>query len=149
MIPDFVKRGAARGTLPPGIHQATWKDFRAHFEVSPQRHRLFLGLERAVQELRGAGCRRIYLDGSFVTDKRIPNDYDGCWDAADVNPALLHPALACRGVNWREEQKRLYRGELWLLSLQGRAGVSILDFFQEDTRRPDKPFKKGIVLINL
>lgn len=36
------------------------------------------GLGRALELMVASGVRRVYLDGSFVTDKDRPNDIDGC-----------------------------------------------------------------------
>ena len=40
----------------------------------------------------GAGVEVLYLNGSFVTAKPDPGDYDACWDMADpdVNFDTLH-----------------------------------------------------------
>ena len=38
------------------------------------------GLKAALENLRNAGCRTTYINGSFVTRKAIPNDYDVCWE---------------------------------------------------------------------
>lgn len=38
------------------------------------------GLKAALENLSGADCRTAYVDGSFVTHKAIPNDYDVCWE---------------------------------------------------------------------
>jgi hypothetical protein len=58
-----------------------------------------------------AGCRRVYIDGSFVTAKNGPNDFDACWEADGVNPDLLDPTL----LTWRDHraaQKAKFGGEL-------------------------------------
>jgi hypothetical protein len=38
------------------------------------------GLETALQLFRSAGAHYVYLGGSFVTAKREPGDFDGCFD---------------------------------------------------------------------
>ena len=38
------------------------------------------GLRAALESLKSAGCRTVYLNGSFVTSKEAPNDFDACWD---------------------------------------------------------------------
>ena len=83
-----------RGNLPPGIHQATWADVASHFGSGPAREALLAGLRRALDVLAAAGCRRVWLDGSFVTDVearegRPPRDVDVCWDLAGVDVARL------------------------------------------------------------
>ena len=89
MIPQFD----ADGLLPPGVHRATWDDVTTRFGNTPWRRRLLDGLGVAIDDLRRAGCRAVYIDGSFVTSKEISNDFDACWDEAGVMPELLDPVL--------------------------------------------------------
>ena len=42
--------------------------------------RLLDGLADAVALLTAAGCRRVWLNGSFVTAKDEPGDFDACWE---------------------------------------------------------------------
>ena len=51
------------------------------------------GLRAALENLRDAGCQTAYTNGSFVTDKEHPNDYDACWEEGGVDPNLLDPVL--------------------------------------------------------
>jgi hypothetical protein len=70
------------GNLPPGIHPATWEEIMDRYATTEHRVRLLTGLRAALDSLRSAGCRRAYLDGSFVTAKTVPGDFDACWEAA-------------------------------------------------------------------
>ena len=74
------------------------------------------GLERAIESLRRAGYRTVYINGVFVTRKEIPNDFDACWGEAGVEPELLDPVLL-RFDAGRAEQKARYLGELFLASI--------------------------------
>ncbi len=104
------------------------------------------GLRAALENLRAAGCRRIYLDGSFVTSKTIPNDYDACWEEADVDPDILDPVLLTFDPG-RAMQKAKYLGELFPASVvAGLDGLSFLDFFQTDRETGER---KGIIAIDL
>ena len=85
--------GAPFLVLPPGIHWATLNEIETRFIATARRRWLFKGLVNAVDELRNAGCRRLFLDGSFVTAKEKPNDYDGCWDPSGVVAAKFDPVL--------------------------------------------------------
>ena len=76
MIPDFNRDG----TLPAGIHSSGWEEVESRFGFSERRLQLLGGLKSALRALRRAWCRRVYIDGSFVTVKREPGDYDACWD---------------------------------------------------------------------
>lgn len=81
------------GNLPAGIHETSWDGFAARYATTPHRRNLLDGLKRALESLRDAGCRRAYVDGSFVTAKEHPADFDACWEESDVDPALIDPAL--------------------------------------------------------
>lgn len=74
MLPSFDERG----NLPPGIHSATWDEIVERYATTDRRTELLDGLHEAVQSLRTAGCTRVYLDGSFVTQKEVPGDFDAC-----------------------------------------------------------------------
>lgn len=141
MIPEFNPDG----NLPPGVHWATWQEFMERFGTTPRRQELLKGLRSAIDSLSKAGCQTIYIDGSFVTKKENPNDFDGCWDIEGVDAELLDPILLDLNPK-REKQKAKYRGELFPASFLADAeGKTYLAFFQID--RNGNP--KGIVAIDL
>ena len=59
-----------------------------------------------IESLRRAGCRTVYIDGSFATSKEIPNDFDACWEEAGVEPELLGPVLLRFDVGSAEQEAR-------------------------------------------
>ncbi|MXZ20561.1 MAG: hypothetical protein F4Y84_08150 [Caldilineaceae bacterium SB0665_bin_25] len=142
MIPDF----AADGNLPPGIHWATWEEFCNRFATSLWRRCLLFGLRAAVESLRNAGCQTVYVDGSFVTAKTEPNDFDVCWDEKGVDFNKLDPILLNFDAK-RAVQKAKFGGEFfpagWLAGIGDRA---FLDFFQTDK---ETGVQKGIVALDL
>jgi hypothetical protein len=141
MIPEFNPDG----NLPPGVYWATWQEFATRFGTTPRRQQLLKGLRSAIDSLSKAGCQTIYIDGSFVTKKENPNDFDGCWDIKGVDAELLDPILLDLNPK-REKQKAKYQGELFPASFIADAeGKTYLDFFQID--RNGNP--KGIVAIDL
>ena len=115
--------------------------------MAPRRTRnLLTGLRRALASLRAAGCRRAYIDGSFVTAKHDPEDFDACWEASNVDPLLLDPALIDFSDR-RRAQKSKFGGELFPADLPADpAGTEFIDHFQRDkfTHEP-----KGIVALDL
>jgi hypothetical protein len=140
VIPEFVD-----GLLPAGIHEASWREVTGRFVWTGTRLRLIQGVNLALSDLALAGCRRAYLDGSFVTEEPYPNDYDLCWDTDGVEVSRLHRVLrdTCPP---RTAQKIRYLGDI-LPNIQERSvGKPILDFFQID-KITNKP--KGIVVIDL
>jgi hypothetical protein len=93
-----------------------------------------------------AGCRRAYINGSFVTTKVQPADFDGCWEVDGVDLSRLDPVLMTF-TQRRAAQKRKYGGELFPADWPADAhGTSFLRFFQRD-RRSGRP--KGIIAIDL
>ena len=93
-----------------------------------------------------AGCRTAYLNGSFVTSKESPNDYDACWEEAGVDPTVLDPVLLTFDPG-RAMQKAKYMGELFPASVVADAdGLSFFEFFQSDK---DTGNPKGIIAIDL
>lgn len=135
---------SATGYLPPGVHVASWADLVAQFGINPHRVRLIGGLLAAVQNLAAAGCRSVLLDGSFVSQKDLPQDYDGAWDTRGVDPYRLDPVLLDFS-NGRAAMKTKYLGELFPANSSAAPGVLYRDFFMTD--RSGVP--KGLVDIDL
>lgn len=115
------------------------------FGWNARRRELLGGLRRALQDLRAAGCSRVWLDGSFVTAKDLPNDFDLCWDMEDVDYDALPPALIDLEPP-RALQKATYGGDVLPNVIEGSSGQPFLEFFQQDaeTGRP-----RGIVQLDL
>ena len=142
MIPPFE----ATGKLPPGIHQAEWKEFCQRFGSSRYRKNLLAGLLRAIDALKAAGCQTIYLDGSFVTAKKIPGDYDACYSVNGIDFSRLDPVFH-DFTNGRAAQKSKYGGEFFPAELpESISGLTFLDFFQVDKETTKL---KGIVSLDL
>jgi hypothetical protein len=141
-LPDL---DPSTGNLPPGVHHATWDELRAAFGTTPHRARLLDGLHRALEALRTAGCQRTYVDGSFVTAKDVPGDFDACWETQGVDAGKLDPVLLDFS-NKRAAQKAKYGGELFPATASAGPGARFLDFFQRD-KATGEP--KGIVAIDL
>jgi hypothetical protein len=87
MIPPLRRDGR----LPPGVYDSTWKEVVALFGISEHRLRLIAGLKEGLDMLKKAGCAVTYVDGSFVTSKELPGDFDVCWQTKGVDAALLDP----------------------------------------------------------
>ena len=87
------------------------------------------------------------INGSFVTKKLEPGDYDLCWSIDGVAPERLDPVLLDFSPAGRLAMKAKYRGDLFPAEVpESASGKAFLDFFQTD-KRNGKP--KGIVLLDL
>jgi hypothetical protein len=133
------------GLLPPGIHACSWDEFQIRFGASAYRTSLLTGLLEAAKLLAAAGCKTLYVDGSFVTAKPFPGDFDACWDDTGVDASLLDPVFF-DFKNRRAAQKLRFKGELFLANSFGAPGFTFLKFFQRD-KNSGKP--KGIVALDL
>ena len=73
-----------KGLLKPGIHKLNINEVKQYFCSSNEtRIKLFNKLIKALKNMKDAGIKNVYLDGSFTTTKEKPNDIDGCWDYED------------------------------------------------------------------
>ena len=96
--------------------------------------------------LKRAGCGTVYVDGSFVTAKPQPMDFDACWAIDGVDPNRLDPVFLDFS-NSRAKQKARFGGEFFPADLpEGMTGKTLLEFFQTD-KETGAP--KGIVALDL
>jgi hypothetical protein len=143
VIPPF---DPATGNLPPGVHEATWDELLVRYGYTPHRLTLLAGLKAALDALRAAGCERAYVDGSFVTAKTVPGDFDACWETTGVQGALLDPVLLTF-ANQRAAQKAKFGGELFPAgAVADTVGTRFVDFVQVDKATGSV---KGIIAIGL
>ena len=106
-----------------------------------------MGLKKALYLLKEAGCKTVYLDGSFVTSKKLPNDYDCCWDPNGVDLNRLDKTFLDTSQRGRIIQKVMFGGEFFVSSTMEHASRKpFLDFFQTDRETGQR---KGIVAIDL
>lgn len=130
--------------LPDGEHPATWQEVVSAFGEGERRRTLLRGLLLACSALGAAGCQQLWLDGSFVTGKAVPGDYDACWDPAGVDPDRLDPVLLDWSTSGRLLMKAKYLGDLFIAGVETKSGLPFVDFFRKD--RDGAP--KGIVVID-
>jgi hypothetical protein len=145
MIPDFITYpGALWPLLPPGVHDADMDEVYTRLVLNERRRDLFTGLEQGLDNLFASGCPEVFLDGSYVTAKPLPNDYEVVWDARYVDPAILD-AVFLDFSNKRARQKSKYLGEYFPSTMaEGMSGKTFLEFFQND-RETGK--RKGIIRV--
>jgi len=144
MIPDFVDIGGPWKVLPPGVHNATLKEVETRFATSDYRKLLYSGFKNGVTALHKTGCRKIFLDGSFITEKPMPADFDVCWDPIGVDIAKLDPVFLDFS-DGRKKQKECFHGEFFPTSGLADRKRFFFDFFQIDKYTGNA---KGIVCIS-
>lgn len=88
----------------------------------------------------------VYLDGSYVSGKPKPADFDACWDPSGVDSSRLDPVFL-QFANGRAAQKAAFNGEFFPSSMMCvDVGRAFVEFFQQD-RFTGK--QKGIISISL
>jgi hypothetical protein len=144
VIPEFE----GSGLLPVGVHWADMTEVDQRYGHNGHRRLLLAGLKRARIALRAAGCQIMYLDGSFITAKEFPGDYDVCWEMAGVKHAALDPVFL-DFTNRRAAQKAKFLGEFFPAHIRAESAPpfrAFIDFFQTDK---DSGSSKGIIGIQL
>jgi hypothetical protein len=116
---------------------------------SSKRRELLEGLEEALGLMASCGVVRVYLDGSFVTDKDRPNDVDGCYDLGEDVSAedlgRLAPIFPPSPTN-RAEAKRRFGVDLFpAAATELGSGQPFLRFFQTDR----EGHQRGVLSVDL
>ena len=143
VIPDFQDDGL----LPPGVHWSVWSEIESRFGTNKHRQRLLVGLQRGIYFLSLAGCAQLFIDGSFVTVKEFPADYDVCWamEGVDLKTLRAHEPALLSFANSRALQKAKLLGEYFPTGLAAETAApfrTFLEFFQRDKATG---LEKGIV----
>ena len=132
------------GRLPEGEHLASWEEVVERFGWNSRRRRLLDGLADAMELLEAVGCRRVWLNGSFVTAKEEPGDFDACWDPDGVDLDRLDSIFFDFG-DGRAAQKQRFGGEFFPNVVEAGSGLVFADFFQNERDAG----RKGIVVLHL
>lgn len=117
----------SHGLLPGGIHDCSVSDIERAFGWNPHRLDLLDKFKNClIGEIRPKFSEPIYFDGSFVTDKEIPDDIDMVLELNNSPDATKWQGL----VFLRDQQSRLmkdYRVHFWI-NLPGNS--DFCHFFQ-------------------
>ena len=97
----------------PGIYEYTLEKLERDFATNKKRKDLFEDIKRLAKELKDAGCEFLYIDGSFITRKETPGDFDACWEPfvrnnKQVNALLLEDSTFAS--SWRKE---MFSGDIF------------------------------------
>lgn len=132
------------GRLPEGEHTASWDELVDRFGWTPRRRQLLDGLADAIELLVAVGCTRLWLNGSFVTAKDEPADFDACWDPNDVDLDSLDPIFFDLSTG-RASQKARFGGELFPNVVESASGLVFADFFKNERDGG----QKGVVVLHI
>lgn len=151
MIKNMIPKFNTDGLLPSGLHLASIDEVEKRFTHNDHRGKIFDGFKKAISSLKQCGCKYVYLDGSFVTTKQLPSDFDACWEEEGVDIfalRVIEPVLL-EFSNNRAAQKAKFMGEFFPAKLAAENKHPhrvFLDFFQTDK---NTGHTKGIIKIKL
>jgi hypothetical protein len=146
VIPDFLENGY----LPEGIYEVTLQEVIEKFCFSKKRKKLIEGLKNLINTCLQCQVNILYIDGSFVSQKLQPQDYDACYDTDHPDREVVFAkALESILESDSEMQKRYFGGEIYYAHLKQCFGdfSTVLERFQ--ICKEDGKTKKGIVKIKL
>ncbi len=140
--------------MPPGIHDCDRLDIEAWCASNVQRHLIWQGFIAFIELIRPLPeLDRIYIDGSFVTDKQHPKDVDIIIEYPDA-ATRIRSIQNNECLRTRDHIKNVYKVDV-LSCLAISQGPDMRDFFQllrpEDAARRGLPAgtRKGILRISL
>jgi hypothetical protein len=138
LIPSF----RPDGYLPEGLFPATLTEITTRFGTSSRRRRfLTIRLRRWAELAHATGVSRMFIDGSFVTSKKDPNDIDAVVMLAnDFRDQVLkenHNALELENMLLTRQPEELFAAE------DARDWEEWIEFFSR-TRESDER-RKGLV----
>ena len=130
------------GLLPEGEHRASWDEIVGMFSWNQRRRQLLDGLIDGLTILAESGCRQVWLNGSFVTSKDEPGDFDCVWDTDGVDLRILK--VLCPEIleldGHRLSQKLRFGGEFLPNIVESSSGRKFSDFF---SNRPNGNCKRN------
>lgn len=144
MIPGFNRHGL----LPRGVHRAKIIEIKKRFGSSNfQRRMLFSGLMKALINLAEAGVKKVYIDGSFVTDKDYPKDIDGCWEpSSTIDLGIIDPVFLLDSKSSRDAMKKKYGVDFFPAAwTESGSGYPFTLFFQRNRGGREK----GIIVVEI
>jgi len=74
------------------LHQTialTYEEFVTHFGTNPKRMQQITNALRFFKIFFQCGCATVYIDGSFVSKKKYPEDIDLCFDITTLDEEKL------------------------------------------------------------
>jgi hypothetical protein len=84
MILDFNSQGNLHQTI-----SLTYEEFVYHFGTNPRRMEQISNALVYFRIFYSCGCKTVYIDGSFISKKKYPEDIDLCFDLTEIDAEKL------------------------------------------------------------
>ena len=102
------------GLLPAGVHECSVQEIADRFGWNPHRQDLLRRLSNCLErEIRSRFSEPVYVNGSFVTDKEVPEDVDV---VLDMTRAIRKGRLSALNFMVAEQSRlrRDYSVDFWI-----------------------------------
>ena len=117
----------SHGLLPSGVHNCTLSEIVSCFGWNEHRKRLLGDFSKFLKnEIQTMFSEPLFFDGSFVTDKELPDDIDVVLDLCHAPDAMKWKGLDFM-IKHQSRLKNLYNVDFWV-NLPGNNDFSV--FFQ-------------------
>lgn len=153
ILVSMALRFKRSGLLEPGQHHLIWDEFVKTYGVNKHRKALIAQMPTAFRLLRKAGCRTIFMNGSFVINPKVeldPSDYDALFLLKEIpDGSLLDPIFRMQqpsGLIDKIGQLSRFGGEFYAAEYPSRLGGTMFEFFQQDK---DTKAPKGIIVLDI
>lgn len=135
--------------LPPGVYPVSWSDISNSFsgQIGSKRHTVFSKLEKWVSDLRTLGVKgRLILDGSFISNKPDPSDFDCVLIVASETTHLLNDPQVADLVDYQRLKIRGFGDIFYFTEDALTTGSQLLQNVHEIfARDKDTNDEKGMV----
>ena len=140
MIPKLNNNGE----LPEGEHLASLDEIEDVYGLANDcRKKLMAGLREAAINYSNAGVTRLWINGSFIADKKEPSDIDGCWE---YNNNVHTDSLEKHCLFGGPKTKEIYGLDFYIANItELGSGLPFPQFFQKNREGNSK----GIIVVEL
>jgi len=121
----------------------TYEEFVQHFGTNERRMEQIENSLPYFRVFRSCGCQIVYVDGSFVSKKKLPEDIDICFDISDINEEQIKNIFP-KFFDFNE-RGRIRRDQQCHIFTFTRENTEIFDLLSAD--RDDRP--KGLIILDL
>jgi hypothetical protein len=138
MALNFNSKGYLHKTIT-----LTYEEFEQHFGTNPKRMEQIKNALPCFRIFHSCGCQTVYVDGSFVSKKKYPEDIDICFDPLSVDKREIKKVFPqFYDINQRG---RIRRDQMCHIFTLEKENTELFDLLNAD--RDGNP--KGLVKLDL
>jgi hypothetical protein len=138
MALNFNSKGYLHETI-----SLTYEEFVQHFGTNQQRMEQIQNSLPYFRIFHSCGCRIVYVDGSFVSKKKYPEDIDICFDITGIQEEkIIRVFPKFLDVNERGRIRRDQKCHIFTFTQEDTELFDLLNIDRDDN-------SKGLVILDL